>query len=73
MLQFLKLVIDAIPHPVIWGCVSIAIGFIFAGFAGPIKVKADKKRNSRNVVRRVGAGKGVGSKHLTFACWNLKR
>jgi hypothetical protein len=49
MPQFLKQLGDAVPHPVAWGCVAIGIGFVLAGLASPIKAKADKKRNSRNI------------------------
>lgn len=49
MLQFIENLTNAIPHPVPWGCVAIAIGFVLAGLAGPIKGRADKKRNSRNL------------------------
>ena len=44
--------LEMIPHPILLGCVAIALGILVVGLASPFKSKADRWRTSKSPDRR---------------------
>lgn len=49
--------LDLVPYPIGIGCTAIGLGLVAAGFASPIKSRADRARNARKLINRAPARK----------------